>query len=656
MREMRKAAVFILCAYVFTLPNLSEASALRPPMDQSKCPSGSSTEVGSDKSIVLTGDTKQSEAEKFLNASIYCPNACYNLRATLVLTYTNMQVGISAKNVCASASKAPNDPTQSPPRGCGAGEQKPQITITTKDVYSNAYGFHVPDQSVTRSRCDSNAINSSITDFFSGLSQAKTNPEFAQSQMIGALNNFGSEQAIEFSAKSQPDVTATPLPAGGTDAGASAALLQAFGLSPEQAKTAAANNPDQVNTLLQCMAKQDGCDSATFTQTTAALGITVDKSYAEQVMANPDQYINAHDPNSPIVTTQPGSSPTFGDQSGQNSLAQTLAPMCDQLGGCGGVCAWSNGLTCRTNNPGAIVCSSVASRFGAVGCDANNNTAIFPTAEAGVAAQAALLTQSSRYFGSGSNTILGAFCNGYSTSNCSQYAAFISNQTGIPMTQTIDPNNSQQIAAIMMASSRFENGRGVIYTPDQLQTGLLAAYGQGTLPAGTPGYTPSVVYGTSGGYRYTSPYDFWYQDNAAPSVAGTYGSPLGNAMPMGYSMPPSYQVASRVPQTSTTQPVSQTTPVVQQVPMPAPLPAPVATIIVQPTLAIRGATLIVSWSSLGVRTDIPCQVSMSSTTIAQANAGSKRIQANIPGIVQFVLSCMSPSGTAIQQSASATVQ
>jgi len=367
-------------------------------------------------------------------------------------------------------------------------------------------------------------------------------------------------------------------------------------------------------------------------------GGALDRAHLEQVRAQ---------------TTGFGTAPAAQPQS---RVAETLAPMCQQLGGCGQACAYRpSSLVCRTNNPGAVVDSAIARRFGCSACGQTNNTACCPTMEQGVALQTALLSSSNRYFASGNNSILGAICNGYAEANCQQYAYFVARQVGVSPHTTIDPKNTEMMGRIVMAMSRFENGNGVIFTPQQLQSGMQMAFGG--LPAGTPGFSSRFVTGTGdSGLQYRSPFSIGsspvgYAQPASygggvpyPSYGSGYGSGFGGSYAGGYTPYPQPQPAQPTPNPVPIRPTPTPTPTPNP---PAPV-QPIATIIAQPKEVMRGANIIVSWSSVGMNQSTPCQVVMnvgsSSEQIAIGNEGTRTIS-DARANTEFVLRCTALSGS-----------
>lgn len=91
---------------------------------------------------------------------------------------------------------------------------------------------------------------------------------------------------------------------------------------------------------------------------------------------------------------------------------------------------------------------------------------------------------------------------------------------------------------------------------------------------------------------------------------------------------------------------------------------PVSTIFAQPQTITRGDSLLVSWSSLGMSTDIPCRVLVTSGTVtsllAEGNDGSESIETdgNQPeGVWKFILRCTAQkNGSIVDQEVLVTVE
>src|SRR3990167_1165025 len=451
-------------------------------------------------------------------------------------------------------------------------------------------------------------------------------------------------------------------------------ILRNYGLSEDEAdaKVSDERKAEAVKAQLDKFVTTSSTDEAKGIAN--ELGFRLNKDLIDEVRLDPEKFepvLSKED----IENWTKSAQYTFPEVE-RPGVAEVLAPLCERLGGCSNSVCLSNpySLTCEGKNPGALTFSPWQSKYGGRPCGLNNNTTCFDTIEGGIAAQANLLTTNPRYFAGGNNTILGAFCNGYSTSNCAQYAAFISAQTGIPMNQTIDPNNTRQIAAIMMASSRFENGRGVIYTPEQLQKGLEVAFGGAQLPEGTPGYVARTVYGTNGGTQFGSPFNL--SPTASPATVGD-GSAFGYG-----GQPPVAPSSNSQQQQTAPAPQNQNA---TQSPVAAPKPWPptatstaaeelaraiqdpsggnaanrLVNIIVEQTEVKRGDSVQVSWTSIGMRSEEPCELRAGSNVIARMNRGTATFGTSATtrvGSLVFYLSCTTASGATFQRTAAVMVR
>lgn len=90
---------------------------------------------------------------------------------------------------------------------------------------------------------------------------------------------------------------------------------------------------------------------------------------------------------------------------------------------------------------------------------------------------------------------------------------------------------------------------------------------------------------------------------------------------------------------------------------------PVASLLAQKKEVARGETIVISWSSVGMRVGEPCRLTQKAGTetalIASANEGSKRIStetAQSGSDWEFTLQCTAISGTTITQAASVRIQ
>jgi len=650
MNAMRHARIFLVLfvavAVLAPVPAAAEFVSMGP---ASICPNGTAgNPSGAPKSFGFTSPA--TEVRSYLNKKVLCPSACFDEAVTLNVAMTGITVTVAGQNKCRKTEADPQaQDARKDNRGCDKGQTHPRVIVKITGLKEQI----IP----AKSRCDVSNLTGVIN-------------SVAEQRLSDALDGLDS--------LAQPDVgVAVVAPVDlGTPGGqrmVAEQLAAGFQIPVEQAEAIVAK--DNLAAIRAIYAVSQGNEAAIKAEA-ESLGLNPNLTDKVALRAMLIKDGNLTDPETP-GTLDISARSTFTeapDTPAQPSIAEVLVPMCYQqgMGGCGEACSVPNPstLTCAANNPGALTFTAWQAKYGGRPCGLANNTTCYDTIEGGIAAQANLLMTSPRYFGTGNNTILGAFCNGYSTSNCSQYAAFISSQTGIPVNQTIDPNNTQQIAAIMMASSRFENGRGVIYTPEQLQKGLQVALGTDVLPEGTPGYIARTMYGTNGGTQYGSAFSMNPAAPPAPTAIG-YGSPFAQATPAPVAQTQTQSQAS-VQQTQAPQTSQQIQQVQNAVTGPSvaeqlqqalggstSTAAYSSAIVVEPQEVAKGGAVTVSWSSKDMSTASPCVVRVGSAVIAMGNAGSKVVTTSplmSSGSLVFTLSCTSQSGTQTRRNAAVFVR
>jgi len=158
-----------------------------------------------------------------------------------------------------------------------------------------------------------------------------------------------------------------------------------------------------------------------------------------------------------------------------------------------------------------------------------------------------------------------------------------------------------------------------------------------------------------------------YRPGTSPILSQSYGG-VSTLMEQGYMRPtPAPSFAPSAPPSTANLPTSLTALPVQNptgqgagtntIPNTG-APQSQALIIAQPQSIARGTPLIVSWSSVGMSADSPCQVAEGSIVIGKGNSSSITVATNaLPvGAVTFKLSCLTRSGNVFQQSVSVTIR
>ncbi|OGG75726.1 hypothetical protein A3A41_01875 [Candidatus Kaiserbacteria bacterium RIFCSPLOWO2_01_FULL_54_22] len=632
----------VCCCILIFSPLFVVASALRPPMTPSKCPPGSSTEVTGPKSILLTEKTRPEDAKRFLQTSIHCPNACYDARVTMTLTFTGLRVEVVATHQCTHRDKAPDDPSQNPKRGCGPGQQTPRITVSTKDVYSNVLGFRVNDQTITKSRCEGEALDASVNKFFSGLSQVTTNAKSAEAQMQAALNDLQKQSA--------PQPTAPPAASAGTIA-LSKVINGQFDISEKQ-------KAEQV--LIQA-----GVPAA-------------DARDAVQRIASGDA-----DAGKRIIQEELNLNPATMQQISSITSAPSAQPV---------DIAVPQGSQTRQENTGFDVPQQTNARQ-AVPADAGQMRIYnMPAAQAEQYVGTTFYTRELSHFND-------AMC---ANGPCDNSTPGIAHRNW-PLGSVVEVCNQQNgVCANAVVMDRGPNERLTARTIDanpalrsalQMQGGLTPAtytllsvpggsqvaqgVGSGVTPSGTDtrisGSSPftSITSNQTGRYTgQTSPFA-----NVTPAPSNYFASaprttsapapyPVTSVAPIQISAQPQpltvFQPSAPVEQSSVAQQLLQALNGGQPAPTtqgPPQTTRAVAAILAQPRSVTRGNPVALSWSSVGMKTSSPCIVRMGPAILAQKNQGSKIIPVGLgaQSPIVFTLTCTTPVGETIEKATSVAV-
>jgi hypothetical protein len=161
-----------------------------------------------------------------------------------------------------------------------------------------------------------------------------------------------------------------------------------------------------------------------------------------------------------------------------------------------------------------------------------------------------------------------------------------------------------------------------------------------------------------------------YAQSAAPAPVNTSAGGYTYSQ-QANTLPPPTQVSSLNPSSSSVTPSAQADALEKALKKPGTTPSatsaspvePAAAIIVQPGSIVRGASLVVSWSSTGMSTANPCKVYVRSggtnVELARDNEGSRTIPTKATSAVgkwNFELSCVSAGGTTFEKSASAEIR
>ena len=134
----------------------------------------------------------------------------------------------------------------------------------------------------------------------------------------------------------------------------------------------------------------------------------------------------------------------------------------------------------------------------------------------------------------------------------------------------------------------------------------------------------------------------------------------GNILPAPQSVPSVARAPTSIPTPAPTPPSIIIPPSFGlQPPSPAPRAAvpSAALVIAQPSSALRGHPITISWASVGMRSAEPCGVAVNGSILASSNEGTKVMQTTpqSPATLTIVLSCSPQSGGTLQKSTRVTL-
>lgn len=635
----RRCAIFfaLLISLCSTIPSGYAAAAATPPTYPQECPKGGST--GNPTGSKTFAMDQLSQLQTYFKTVVYCANACYNETVSLSNSHDDsgnplVKLSVSVKSECSK----PDEPSaEKPALGCAKGQTQPTILAHIPAVTVPLLGTLVDASTVgPKSRC--NADISNIVGSMVG--RYKTSDLTGFKSDLTALNNL----------PAQAPPIQVPIDVSTVNGSAQLAqeLSTGAGISLDQAKQIVQDNPQAAVDAINAIA---GGDTGQIQAKLNALHLNPDLADTASLKAT-----MATDNDLP--TKAPDQGPSNGNTFANGDSGNTPPTQCGISGMAGGMMYAESACGAHTYQPLSSVqgpyqylCSTWQHDTIAVGlpqysdCSYRNDTAITTQVVNGMYDNGGVYQQQ-----------YGAMCSSANLtwSSCA-YAIHVFGQNGfqnILSAEEVNPGApayslcgyAVSAAACSNNLSIFRNGGTVAGVFGELDRRLgsnapiVASY----VPSSA---SPVGAIFTSGSSGYYMPYG---------------GSPYANAIPVGYAAPVGYSPIAPI-STATQTPTTHATPVQYTGPAPATKPAiapqPVATLIAQPTTTTRGQSVVLSWSTAGMRTD-SCSLTTAGVSLAQGNDGSKRIatNANSPSPMVFLLTCAAVDGTSVQESASVTLQ
>ncbi len=87
-----------------------------------------------------------------------------------------------------------------------------------------------------------------------------------------------------------------------------------------------------------------------------------------------------------------------------------------------------------------------------------------------------------------------------------------------------------------------------------------------------------------------------------------------------------------------------------------PVDQPVANLSIQPKTVDVGEPFIVSWTSVGMKPDLPCILSGAGKEVARGVSGTRQVTVPFATTTQYLLVCTSAAGARIEVRESAVVK
>src|SRR3989344_480624 len=601
MNAMRPVVAFLflslLLPFVASAALTQSVSSQAPPVVASKCPKGYST--GDPSGARVFSQSQISTLQTYLQQVVYCANACFDVRTAISISSadSSLYVRTTATNKCADKAKLAQD--QTPPRGCSKGQTQPTVIADVPSIVRFGVTIEPPHTIGPKSRCDT-SISGIVNSMFGRIGSSD-------------LNGFRSDIA---SLQNLPSVTPPTINVGSVNGSEQIAkeLAAGTGISVSEAQAIVAKDPLAAINAINAMSTGTAEEGK---QAASALGLNPDLVNQSALQAAVREGGSLTDPNEGKTRqAEFGLNNTF-NLNPESSSRAVLPPDFDQMrlcqarGGCGDFIqhvgktfytsqlSWFNDYMCSTG-PCDNATPGLAHRSWPIGsvvevCNQQN----------GICTNAVVMDR-------GPNERLNA--------------------------RTIDANPALR-SVLQMNGGLVPATYTLLSTPGSSVT------------AQAPGLVRPSAEVVANSYVNPSPFDTFASVERGTLYGPSYGSPFANVSPVPIGYPTTigaptggYTAPSQTfPQAQTQQQTFQQTPTAQQ-PVSQTLsqtpqgqnttsqpsvaqqlidairgkPAtqnvsgtnnpPIATNIVQPKTISRGNSITASWSSIGMKSDSPCQV------------------------------------------------
>jgi len=643
MNAMRKSAAILLYTLIFACTGSNVAFAAALPLKPEWCPNPKPVEIDPDtqKEQVITVplSTSQTEIEKITKRISGCPSACYDLTTTVTIdekiSYASLTPKIDTTSKLVLKTKASNlckDENKKNPaaegRGCPpAQKNEPRITIVLEENKILTFDKQVIGP---KSRCD---------DKLPGL-VGSAYGKIQSSDKAGLLHDL----------KTLGELKQAPERSVGSVNGA-AELAKAFGISEAKANQLTTNKPDLVARLNEAIRTGD--------ESTA-------KQIASELGLNPNLASEAVRLQASSPTGDPSTEITGNKQS--PTAQSTILEGSQQSSECDNLCRSAQIIKYMESSGryGISTCSKNICVHGAYQIRTEN--VLNWTCEVGQCASVGQFLQNPELQDQVFRHKFGQYAQQYGG-----YTAAAQAWLGGPGSVGKYGRADAFGTTVGSYAARFAHMFGdPNFTFSGRDTTIYGVQTQGVAsPFGNLSNLFTNIIPRSSAPVGASPFSrvtpVGYPSSVSQPTLGTQPTPIRS--PIGTVSPTGQLVSLVAP--SQTQEISPANTLLRALQPPGTKEQEisgsvqaVATLIVQPSEIMRGKSLVVSWSTVGMSTAAPCnvilQVGASTSVIARGNEGSQDIKTTADtelGVWHFTLQCTAQTdGRHIQQTASASVR
>ncbi len=647
-----RAFVFFVIASIFLTP--FAASAQSTYALEVLCKGRTGNPAGSN---LFDQNGSPSIMETFLKQKVLCPSACFDVTLTIGVENNKLKIVTSAVDKCTNpkpdAAKIKNvfSPLEKPNdnRNCVSNKGLPSVIAITQPVsgfqaaMGSALGFKVPDvlskQKVEgpKSRCDITAMTRVIDAFTQnkaeGLDKGFQELSNVQEPTEAPKPNETTTPEPTPTETPKPDTSTTPTP---NSPDAMAKMLEdKYNIPADQAKQIAEEQPDKLKELLE---KSSTGDTAGAKELAKELKLNPDL-FTEQSTMQPTQMTPERAQQIYEEQKQQRETTTF-TQSGEKTDMDKAKQAIANIESSGGKYDMLGPVT--RNGDRAY------GKYQVMG----NNVGPWTQAALGYRMSPQEFLNDPQAQEKVFEHRFGGYAQKYGWEGAAR--AWFAGEGGM-YTSRSDMLGTSVGSYANKFNNYFANG--------QVLGGGSRYAGGGPFSGITGNYPTSSSYPTGGtnysGSAFSSANPFYYDGSYSSMSYGyqPYGQQQSNPLTLLFAGLFTGLSSSQSAPTQTIQQVpSQTSPsVVQQQQQKA-----VVSIIAQPQQAFIGNRIVLSWSSVGMRTNTPCVTEMvtksGTTTIATGNEGSQIVTASAAGIMRFTISCIALTGNTVTQATNVAVQ